>query len=1491
MGARGGLLKRPVLVVLCAVASAVLALPLGGSVAHAQQTFNVVSYGADPSGANDSTTAVQNAVDAAQAAGPGNIVYFPTGTYVFLEKVATSSSVMVSGSVPVTLQGDGPTASELIEGTGRNLVLVQADGTVVNGLEFNAQPNSMTTHERAGLVMAASNTLLENSTILGGPNTYALYYPGPTGATKTNLIYDTGNNINGITINDQWNRDGFSYSFQTNGLVQNVTHTGSRMAIFVDKNIEVDNYTYHPGAQTASTQGFWITAPSDGVTINGFNTYGNGGTIGSGGSGSTNITIENEVYNVAGDFHLSVGEVQGLTLDGCNFGGNNELRFISQHAATGVVVENCTLPVVRFAQPATFSGTVQATFSNDTYPTFTPAPNEGQQTFLNVTGSPTDFTVNGGAFHNCAKGFFKGSNTTFAVNNLSGYPCSPDSPPAAALTLSPPTCDAPCTVTADASGSSDSDSTAIVDYQFDWGDGTSTPRQPSASLTHTYSTPGAYTVGVDVIDSAGLNSATQQTATITVQNLVGNPGFECDCTTGWAVGAGSRLSLSSTAHSGAHAAQVVRKSSSGRALLKDSPPWNGSTQAGSTCNVSTWAKVPSGVRVNVRTIEAQGATVIAQHNFSTLDSSGGWVQIHGSLPVVNSGDAIQLQIYAQLSTSQLLLVDDIAEYCQAPPAVIQVTENADAPTTSAGSAIGYTVTVSNGGSAAATGVTLDDSLPDGNSGSPVQWVIDPTTGDPGAFTISGADGSQSLQLASQPVSVAAATSLRVHVTAATDGASCATYENSASVASTNAGSSSVGPVAVTVLCPVLQLTETADSSSVPSGGSVGYTLTLSNSGQGDATGVTLSDGLPGGNPGSAVHWVIDSTTGDPSAFAIGGTDGSQTLRLVGQPVALPAGTGLMVHVTAATTSAACAVYDNTASAAATNGSSASVGPVSIAVTCPTIGISQSADSSPVSAGSAIGFTITVTNAGAGTASGMSLSDALPAVSGGSWSISPPYSGPGACSLSGSPPNQALSCSLGDLEPTNPPDSNGLAAPTVHVTSATSASTSAAYSNTATVSASGIASQSATSSIAVVGPCSTGFPPSPTFNESTLTKAVLLGGSGATESIQVLTNDENALLLGVNGASADSNNGTAPFDTDLANPKLGGTDLDVMLRPQYPALFITDITNNLKSTTGDWQSRSGVRVITDGVTFNGSNVLSVPTGSADPPFTSADVGKLVSDQGGKKAIPSGTTISAILSTTTVRMSASATSNQSTDTTVIAFAPRPANLSGTTPWASGVDGSWSTATASGGKYTSVRPGHKNSWDFGPGAAGAPVPRWRQVTDATTTSGSTVLSSTNPEFAATDVGMQIGDANGHSAIPAGTTVAGFTDSRHVTLSQKATSSSTADTVALGSLAPATFASLGTDEGYSSDITWAIGGANTLLAFDPTSMTYQPLTAGHAYRIQVMSHDGDQTASGGDVGQFCTNLVLPSNTTTSVFAGTQEGDATVVRAWLADRESRRAS
>jgi uncharacterized repeat protein (TIGR01451 family) len=114
-----------------------------------------------------------------------------------------------------------------------------------------------------------------------------------------------------------------------------------------------------------------------------------------------------------------------------------------------------------------------------------------------------------------------------------------------------------------------------------------------------------------------------------------------------------------------------------------------------------------------------------------------------------------------------------------------------------------------------------------------------------------------------------------------------------------------------------------------------------------------------------------------------------------------------------------------------------------AVLVPDLHIVKSADAPSVSAGNTIGFTVTVTNQQngsntTGTAENATLSDPLPAGGGVSWSISPTYTGPGSCSVAGSP--QTLTCAFGKMDPG--------ASNSVHLLSQTDRSSCGTYDATA-----------------------------------------------------------------------------------------------------------------------------------------------------------------------------------------------------------------------------------------------------------------------------------------------------------------------------------------------------------------------------------------------------------------------------------------------------------
>ncbi|HEX2894362.1 MAG TPA: LPXTG cell wall anchor domain-containing protein [Marmoricola sp.] len=391
-------------------------------------------------------------------------------------------------------------------------------------------------------------------------------------------------------------------------------------------------------------------------------------------------------------------------------------------------------------------------------------------------------------------------------------------------------------------------------------------------------------------------------------------------------------------------------------------------------------------------------------------------------------------------------------------AQVDVSKSANPPgPVSAGSPIGFDITVSNSGSVPAQGVQVTDTLPagaDGVAGGNLDWSLDPSyTG----CAITGAVGSQVLSCDLGTVN--GSTSLPViHLTSPTAPADCGVVKNKATVSTTNGTGGDSDVASVTVLCPGLHITKTADAASVNVGEDIGFTVTVSNNGQGTASGVNLSDPLPTG-PG--ITWTIDSSTGPLSCSITSGT-----LSCTGS---LDAGATQVVHVTSPTEwtgtgetevnsclggTDGSGVYDNTAQVSATNVSGTPDASAHEQVLCPALDIAKAADAETVDAGSPIGFTITAANTGDGTAVSPFISDPLPG--GVVWTIES-QTGPLTCDIS----EGTLACS-----------GEALAAgqsQVVHITAPTTYEECGVFDNTATLTSTNAPGGLATASTAVQCP--------------------------------------------------------------------------------------------------------------------------------------------------------------------------------------------------------------------------------------------------------------------------------------------------------------------------------------------------------------------------------------------------------------------------------------
>jgi uncharacterized repeat protein (TIGR01451 family) len=372
-------------------------------------------------------------------------------------------------------------------------------------------------------------------------------------------------------------------------------------------------------------------------------------------------------------------------------------------------------------------------------------------------------------------------------------------------------------------------------------------------------------------------------------------------------------------------------------------------------------------------------------------------------------------------------------------AAIHILKTADHAQVSAGDQIGFTLTVWNSGDGDAKGVKLSDPLPT-NPG--LSWQIaGQGAGWNSTCKITGDE------LDCGPVTVPTGTTqanstFTVHITSTTDkttGGPCdetgGLVDNTGTVTTTNDGTDH-SSAQVCVAAPAIHILKTADAAQVNVGDPIGFTLTVSNDGIGDAHGVMLNDVLPT-NPG--LSWSVDATgAGFGSSCSI--TAGVLSCG----PVTVPAGTTqaastFTVHITSPTTGATggdcpeTGVVDNTGHVTTTNdGSDQSTASVCVqAVVDLAITKSGSPATQDLGAGN-ITWTMTVTNNGPSTDTGVKVSDPMPA---GNTYVSSSTT-QGTCTG-----GAILTCDIGTMA----------AGATVTITLVTTPSTPGIQTNTATVS--------------------------------------------------------------------------------------------------------------------------------------------------------------------------------------------------------------------------------------------------------------------------------------------------------------------------------------------------------------------------------------------------------------------------------------------------------
>ncbi len=306
---------------------------------------------------------------------------------------------------------------------------------------------------------------------------------------------------------------------------------------------------------------------------------------------------------------------------------------------------------------------------------------------------------------------------------------------------------------------------------------------------------------------------------------------------------------------------------------------------------------------------------------------------------------------------------------------LTITNTASASTTTPGSAVAYTITITNTGQTPYDGAAVTD---------PLAGILDDAAynGDATATAGSVTFTSPDLTWTGDLAPGAAAT---ITFTATVDNPDSGDKSLTATITSAAAGNNCPAggtdprcTATVTVLTPALAITKTASVSTTTPGSTVGFTITVHNTGQTPYSGASVTDPLGG--------VLNDATYNSDGAASIGTVSfASPVLTWTGDLA-----TGQTATITFTVTISNPDLGDkrlvNTAVSAAAgsncpNGSTDPACTTTVTVLVPALTITKTSSVSTATPGSTVGYTITVDNTGQTPYTGASVTDSLTGVLG------------------------------------------------------------------------------------------------------------------------------------------------------------------------------------------------------------------------------------------------------------------------------------------------------------------------------------------------------------------------------------------------------------------------------------------------------------------------------------------------------------------------------
>jgi uncharacterized repeat protein (TIGR01451 family) len=372
----------------------------------------------------------------------------------------------------------------------------------------------------------------------------------------------------------------------------------------------------------------------------------------------------------------------------------------------------------------------------------------------------------------------------------------------------------------------------------------------------------------------------------------------------------------------------------------------GVTYTSATSSLGTVTQAGGTVTVNVGALASgagETATILVMVGPSTRGSITNTAVIAGNEPettLANNTSTVTTQVNAQ---ADLAIVKSALPFPAVP-----------------GSALTYTLTASDLGPSSATGVTMSDTLP-----ADVTYALATTN----QGTVSQAGGTVTVNVGSLAVGGTATATILVTIDPATRGSITNTAVVSGNEPDPNLANNTA--TVTTMVSPQIDLAivKSASPNPVIAGASLSYTLTASDLGPSDATGVTITDTLPAGVT------YVSAASGQGTVSQSGGT---VTVSVGNLNEGATATATILVTVNPSTRGS----ITNTAVVAGNEQETNTANNTATVTTqvdpLDDLSITKTASASSVKVGAFLTYTLTASNAGPSDGTGVIVSDTLPA---------------------------------------------------------------------------------------------------------------------------------------------------------------------------------------------------------------------------------------------------------------------------------------------------------------------------------------------------------------------------------------------------------------------------------------------------------------------------------------------------------------------------------